>query len=255
MIISPFFQLSENQVLVAVRNLPYVVNTETNEISEAEGQIPSEFTRLVEALSAFRFENNEIRWFHGVNRMRYSIEEGKFFLGNSEILSESFVSHVLAAGVIRYEHKETAELFVEAASNVDKYIALDFVQTFENANNVVDLFKLEENVYTSTFNKSTRMQKFTRVNTANTAIEYVTEKTGLDASMFLSNLLEGEAADRVVTLKKIENLEEMIHFLKDQRNLLADADRSIDEIKAADALIEGEIKKIEADIAEVKSAL
>jgi len=99
------------------------------------------------------------------------------------------------------------------------------------------------------------MQKFTRVNTANTAIEYVTEKTGLDASMFLSNLLEGEAADRVVTLKKIENLEEMIHFLKDQRNLLADADRSIDEIKAADALIEGEIKKIEADIAEVKSAL
>jgi len=255
MIISPFFQLSENQVLVAVRNLPYVVNTETNEISEAEGQIPSEFTRLVEALSAFRFENNEIRWFHGVNRMRYSIEEGKFFLGNSEILSESFVNHVLAAGVIRYEHKETAELFVEAASNVDKYIALDFVQTFENANNVVDLFKLEENVYTSTFNKSTRMQKFTRVNTANTAIEYVTEKTGLDASMFLSNLLEGEAADRVATLKKIENLEEMIHFLKDQRNLLADADRSIDEIKAADALIEGEIKKIEADIAEVKSAL
>lgn len=255
MIISPFFQLSENQVLVAVRNLPYVVNTETNEISEAEGQIPSEFLRLVEALSAFRFENNEIRWFHGVNRMRYSIEEGKFFLGNSEILSESFVNHVLAAGIVRYENKTTAELFVEAASNIDKYITLDFVQTFENANNVVDLFKLEENVYTSTFNKSTRMQKFAKVNTANSAVDYVTEKTGLDASMFLSNLLEGEASDRVVTLKKIENLEEMIHFLKDQRNLLADADRSIDEIKAADALIEGEIKKIEADLAEVKATL
>jgi len=255
MIISPFFQLDENQVLVAVRNLAYVVNTDTNEISEAEGQIPSEFLRLVEALSTFRFENNEIRWFHGISKMRYSIEEGKFFLGNSEIISDSFVNHVLAAGIIRYEHKATAELFVEAASNVDKYITLDFVQTFENANNVVDLFKLEENVYTSTFNKSTRMQKFAKVNTANSAVDYVTEKTGLDASMFLSNLLEGEASDRVVTLKKIENLEEMIHFLKDQRNLLADADRSIDEIKAADALIEGEIKKIEADLAEVKATL
>jgi hypothetical protein len=255
MIISPFFQLDENQVLVAVRNLAYVVNTDTNEISEAEGQIPSEFLRLVEALSTFRFENNEIRWFHGISKMRYSIEEGKFFLGNSEIISDSFVNHVLAAGIIRYEHKATAELFVEASSNIDKYITLDFVQTFENANNVVDLFKLEENVYTSTFNKYTRMQKFAKVNTANSAVDYVTEKTGLDASMFLSNLLEGEAADRVVTLKKVENLEEMIHFLKDQRNLLADADRSIDEIKAADALIEGEIKKIEADLAEVKATL
>lgn len=33
---------------------------------------------------------------------------------------------------------------------------------------------------------------------------------------------------------------ELVDFLKDQRNRLAEADRSIEEIKAADALIEGE---------------
>jgi len=47
----------------------------------------------------------------------------------------------------------------------------------------------------------------------------------------------------------------MISFLKDQRNLLADADRAITEIKSADALIEGEIEKFTNDIKELKASL
>ena len=47
----------------------------------------------------------------------------------------------------------------------------------------------------------------------------------------------------------------MVSFLKDQRGLLADADRSIEEINAADALIEGEITRIEKEIETAKSAL
>lgn len=255
MIISPFYQVSENEVLVAVRDIAYIVNTDTNEITEAEGQLPAEFVNLLEALHTFTFENNEIKWYHGVSRMRYSVEEGKFFLSNGEILKESFVNHLLSAGVVRYESKRTAELFVEAASNIDKYIALDFVQTFEGSTNVVDLFKLEENIYATTFNKSSRINKMSKFNTANSALEYVTEKTGLDATEFLAESLEGEAAERVVVLKKAEELAEMVHFLKDQRNLLADADRSIDEIKAADTLIEVEIKRLESEITELKSTL
>jgi hypothetical protein len=255
MIISPFYQVSENEVLVAVRDIAYVVNTDTNEITEAEGQLPAEFLNLLEALHTFTFENNEIKWYHGVSRMRYSIEEGKFFLSNGEILKESFVNHVLNAGIIRYENKRTAELFVEAATNIEKYIALDFVKTFEGSTNVVDLFKLEENIYATTFNKSSRVNKLSTFSTANSALEYVTEKTGLDATEFLAESLEGEAAERVVVLNKVENLFEMIHFLKDQRNLLADADRSIEEIKAADALIEGEIKRLEAEVTELKATL
>lgn len=255
MIISPFYQVSENEILVAVRNIAYLVNTDTNEITEAEGQIPAEFVNLVEALNTFTFENNEIKWYHGVSRMRYSIEEGKFFLLNGHILKESFVNHILSAGVIRYEDKRTAELFVEAASNVDKYIALDFVRSYEGSSNIVELFKLEENIYATTFNKSSRTNKLSTFSTANSALEYVTEKTGLDATEFLAESLEGEAAERVIVLNKVEQLSEMVHFLKDQRNLLADADRSIDEIKAADALIEGEIKRLETEISELKSTL
>lgn len=254
MILSPFYQVSENEVMFAVRGIAYVANTETNEIVEAEN-VPTEFSTLYEALSTFTFENNEIKWYHGVNRMRYSIQEGKFFLSNGEILKESFVEHILSAGVIRYTDKRTAELFVEAATKSDKFIVLDFVQTFEGAVNTVDLFKLEENIYATTTNDSTKMSKFTKFNTANAALEYVTEKTGLDATLFLAESLEGEASERVITLSKITNIEEMIHFLKDQRGLLADADRTIEEIKAADALIEGEISRLNAEVDSLRSTL
>lgn len=255
MIISPLFQINENEVLVSVRNVAYVVNIETNEMHEAEGTLPAEFLRLVEALNAFKFNGNDITWYHGVNRMIYNIEESKFYLGNSEILAESFVNHVVTAGIINYADKRTAELFVEAANNSDKFIVIDFAQTFEGKLNTVDVFKLEENVYVTTFNKSTRIQKFNKVNTANSALELVAEKTALDATEFLAESLEGEAAERVVVLKKIDELVEMVHFLKDQRGLLADADRSIEEIKAADALIEGEIKKFEEEIASHRATL
>lgn len=254
MIISPYFQVNENEVLIAVRNLAYIVNTETNEITEAE-YAPVEFISLLEALSTFTFENNEIKWYHGASRMTYSIAESKFFLSNSEILKEAFVNHLLSAGVLRYEDKTRAELFVEAASNTDKFITLEFVETFEGKLNVVDLFKLEENVYTTTLNKSSKLQKFSKMNSANSALEYVAAKTGMDATSFLAESLQGEAADRVVVLSKIETLQEMVHFLKDQRGLLADADRSIEEIKAADALIEGEISKLTTDINELQSSL
>jgi len=255
MIISPIFQISESEVLVSVRNTPYIVNIETNEMNEAEGSLPAEFITLVEALNTFKFDGSDIKWYHGIHRMSYNIAESKFYLGNSEILAESFVNHVVTAGIVNYASKRTAELFTEAAKNSDKFIVLDFVQTFEGKLNTVDLFRLEENVYLTTFNKSTRVQKFQRANTANTALEVVAEKTALDATAFLAESLEGEAAERVVILNKIEGLNEMIHFLKDQRNLLADADRSIEEIKAADALIEGEIKKFEAEIASHRATL
>jgi len=45
----------------------------------------------------------------------------------------------------------------------------------------------------------------------------------------------------------------MINFLKDQRGLLAEADKSIEEIKAADVLINGEIKVWEDKIAEINA--
>ena len=45
----------------------------------------------------------------------------------------------------------------------------------------------------------------------------------------------------------------MVAFLKDQRGLLASADKSITEIKAADTLINEEISSWEAKISELQA--
>jgi len=187
--------------------------------------------------------------------MRYSVEEGKFFLGNSEIISESFVNHILAAGIVRYEDRATAELFTEAAKTVESLINLDFVFNAKGNGNMINLMVMEENVYVAHLNETTRLFNFTKATSANTALEFIAEKTGVDATEFLANLLEGEASERAIVIHNIKELSEMVSFLKDQRGLLADADRSIEEIKAADALIEGEINRIEKEIETAKSAL
>ena len=114
---------------------------------------------------------------------------------------------------------------------------------------------MDENVYIAHLNETTRLFNLTKATSANSALEFVSEKTGVDATEFLSHLLEGEAAERVVVINNIKELSEMVSFLKDQRGLLADADRSIEEINAADALIEGEITRIEKEIETAKSAL
>jgi len=256
MIISPFYQIKENNILFAVEGIHYVANTEENTIELADGiQIPVEFTNLLEALKVFKFDGSDIVWYHGISKMRYSVEEGKFFLGNSEIISESFVNHILAAGIVRYEDRATAELFTEAAKTVESLINLDFVFNAKGNGNMINLMVMEENVYVAHLNETTRLFNFTKATSANTALEFIAEKTGVDATEFLANLLEGEASERAIVIHNIKELSEMVSFLKDQRGLLADADRSIEEIKAADALIEGEINRIEKEIETAKSAL
>lgn len=256
MIISPFYQITENTILFSVDGVNYVTNTEDNTISIAEGvSIPNEFSNLVEALKVFNFNDNNITWYHGISKMRYSIAENKFYLGNSEIIAESFVNHILTAGIVRYEDRTTATLFTEAAKGVESYITLDFVFNAEGKGNRINLMVMDENVYIAHLNETTRLFNFTKATSANAALEFVSEKTGVDATEFLANLLEGEAAERVVVINNIKELSEMISFLKDQRGLLADADRSISEINAADALIEGEIARIEKEIETAKTAL
>jgi len=256
MIISPFYQIAENSILFAVDGVNYITNTEENTISIAEGvNIPAEFSNLVEALKVFKFKGNDITWYHGISTMTYSVSEGSFYLGNSKIIAESFVNHVLAAGVIRYQDRKTAELFTEAAKGIESLITLDFVFNAAGNGNRINLMVMDENVYIAHLNETTRLFNLTKATSANSALEFVSEKTGVDATEFLSHLLEGEAAERVVVINNIKELSEMVSFLKDQRGLLADADRSIEEIKAADALIEGEIARVEKEIETAKSAL
>jgi hypothetical protein len=225
-----------------------------SEIKELEhNQITPEFGNKIRAIQSFSFTNENVKWYYGTARFNYNIAEGKFTWGNSEILAESFVQHVVAAGAVKYEHKITAELFESLPSMLDSFIQLDFVSCFEGNDNSVDLMKVENNIFVSRFNSKNRIAKFFKAENATSALEYVKEQTGQDASAFLVEFLEVEAVEIAEKAKTIMAYESTIVFLKEQRELLANADKKNPEIKAADKLINEEIKGWEAKIAELNA--
>ena len=254
MTISPVNIINENNVEFYLHGKSFTVNTEENTVTEIE-TISENLMALAWAQENFQFTNEAIVWYKGVTKVVYTIEEGKYLLGNTEILDENLTNFLIASGTIRYEETPISEAFVNATKNLNNYVNLDFVKTIQENENLVDIMKLGENVYISRMNETAKIYNFFKASNANKALEYVTEKTNVDVTEFLSELLEGEAADRAKTLNAIEEKQDLVYFLKDQRGLLAEADRSIEEIKLADDLIEGEIARFENEIKDLKATL
>jgi len=223
-----------------------------NELAITES-VDSTLNQAIQALNLFEFQSNQIKWFHGPSKFIFDINENKFKHNDSLIEGNTFSKHVLSGGMVRYNEKNTAELFESLPNLLENYLILDFAATFEGNNNIVDVFKLEEKVYVSRFNTQNRIANFFLAENANAAVEYVTEKTGENALTFLSELVEGQAKELAEKEAKIAKCNEMIAFLKDQRGLLAETDKSISEIKAADVLINEEIKVWEAKIEELST--
>lgn len=225
----------------------------TNEGVMTETEDATGLAQAIRAFESFQFTTNAVKWFHGPVKFVYDLNENKFKHNESLIEGNTFTNHVLSAGMVRYEHKATAELFESLPSLVENFIVLDFVSVYENNNIRVELFKVDENVYVSRFNSETRLAKFFKAENANAALEYVKENTDQDATTFLAELLEGEAKELAETAATIAEYQDMIAFLKDQRGLLAEADKTIEEIKEADTLINTEIQNWESKIAELRS--
>jgi hypothetical protein len=243
--LAPFVKIEEN-VQFYLNNRAYEIKE--NNIEIIERPTNKEFLNAITAFENFDIVGNDIKWYNKGSKFIYNIEEGKFYNGTSEI-NESFSTYVLASGLVRYENKNKAELFESLSTIVENFMYLDFATTYKKGGVTVDLFKLDENLFISRFNKDTKLNKFFSA-TANEAVSYIKAETSEDASGVVIEMLEGETLELAKKSEEISKFEEMISFLKDQRDLLAEADKSIEEIKAADALINSEIKvwedKIEA---------
>ena len=222
-----------------------------NVITEVENT-NSTLRNEIAAFESFEFTTETISWFHGTSKFVYSLTEGTFTNNGTLIAEGTFTNHALASGLVRYENKGTAELFASLPTLTENFAVLDFAATFEGNSNTVNVFKIEEKVFISRFNNDNRIANFFE-STANKAVEYITEKTGENANSFLTELLEGESATMAEQESTISTYEDMIVFLKDQRGLLAEADKSIEEIKAADILINEEIATWETKIATLRA--
>lgn len=181
---------------------------------------------------------------------RYNKESGKFFAGNIEVtmgseerLSERFFN----VGYIKYQDKAILELFQTAAQNFDTFKVLDFLTESKSGQVTVLAMRAENKAYVYRINEDTKLNKFQQL-LADAAVEYVATETGADVTEQFSDLLESASNVTKIKLEKVALYKEMLSFLFDQRGRLAEADRNLPDIKAADNLIETEIKKVQADL-------
>lgn len=246
--LAPFVKIEEN-IQFYLNNRTYEINE--NNVEIVENPTNSDLLKAISAFESFEFINGTVRWYNGSSKFIYNIEENKFYNHSTEIL-ESFSNFALASGLVRYQDRNKAELFENLSTIVENFMVLDFATTYKKGGVTVDLFKLEENLFISRFNEDTKLSKFFSA-TANEAVEYIKAETSEDASPIVIEMLEGELAENAKKTEEIAKYEDMIAFLKDQRGLLAEADKTIEEIKEADALINSEIKSWEEKIEAVKA--
>ncbi len=176
----------------------------------------------------------------------YVKESNKFFTGNVEIAmgSEDKLSEMLfTAGYIKYEHKSLLETFQTAAENFESFKVLDFLTEAIAGDITVVSMRAEKNTFVFRTNESTKISKFEKM-LADAAIEYVAEETGADITTQFEDILESNAKQKALKLEQIQEFKEMLTFLYDQKGRLAEADRNLTDIKAADKLIGSEIKRI-----------
>ena len=192
-----------------------------------------------------------------VIEFRYVAESNKFFAGNIEITlgnEESLAERFFNIGYIKYADKSLLEAFQTAAENFGSFKVLDFVTESKSDNIVVSTMRAEKNAFVYRLNEETKISKFQKM-LADAAIKFVAENTGVDISEQFADLLEESAKRTQMKNEKISILKEMLAFLYDQRGRLAEADRNLPDIKAADNLIETEITIVKADIANLEETL
>lgn len=234
--LAPFVKIEESFQFY-LNNRSYEINENT--ISIVENPNNTNLLNAIYVLENFNILENTINWYSKGSKFIYNIEEGKFYNGTS-MIAESFSTFALASGLVRYHDKAKAEMFENLPNIIENFMFLDFATTFKKEGITVDLFKLDENIFISRFNKDTSLSKFFAPS-ANEAVEYIKEQTSIDASEILIELLEGDLKEIAKRNDEISKYNDMIDFLKDQRGLLAEADKTVSEIAAADSLINSEI--------------
>jgi len=206
-------------------------------------------------LEATQTELNETKKSSIAVQFTYVKESNTFFAGKMEItlgseekLSERFFN----IGYIKYEDKSLIETFQVAAENFDTYKVLDFVEESTKDQITVVSMKAENNAFVYRRNNDTKIVEFKKL-LADAAVEYVAEQTGADVTELYAEVLESLVERRKAKNEKINLYNEMLSFLNDQVGRLAEADRNLADIKAADNLLKSEIKRISEELAGVQN--
>ena len=206
-------------------------------------------------LEATQKELNETKRSSIAIQFTYVKESNKFFAGKMEITlgsEERLAERFFNVGYIKVEDKPILEAFQIAAENFDTYKVLDFVEESTKDQITVISMKAENNAFVYRRNEDTKIVKFKKL-LADAAVEYVAEQTGADVTELYAEVLESLVERRKAKNEKINLYNEMLSFLHDQVGRLAEADRNLEDIKAADNLLKTEIKRISEELTGVQN--
>jgi len=236
-----FFKLNEKLEVLKETKKEYALNNKKAAISSVNESIVELESKIKD------LRNNKM-----IAHVRYVAEENTFYLGSREII-DAFASdfglteHLFAMGTLKYEDKLMFNIFEFAGKNFNKFMKLEFLTESVDDNVKVLTMRTENNVFVYRVNESNNIRMFKKM-LADSAIDYVAEQTGADISFMVSDILEAFQIKALERQKKIDTKYEMISFLKDQKGRLAEANRAIPSIKAADILLDEEINRITNEI-------
>ena len=174
----------------------------------------------------------------------YVAEENKTYVNSRETVLDGFAEQAFAAGHVSYANKPILNAFEIAAKNFDKFAVAENLIEVNEGEILISTFRENDKAYVYRFNEGTKIKQFSEWSPI-TAIDYVAENTGEDLSFMFEDLLESKTQLKERIEERLEETYELISFLKSQKELFADANRNIAEIKEAEKLIDSEISHFE----------
>lgn len=230
------FELFElNERLVEVEALRKTHKLANNEVAVSEAAtIIEDLTNKIE----------ELKKSATYVKYSYVAEENKVYVNNREVVLEGFADEAYATGYVNLKNKSILSAFEIAAKNFNNFSVVENLVEVKEGGVSYSTFRVGNKGYAFRNNTEAKLEEFNEFSPLAT-INYVAEKTGEDVSFMFEDVLQSNEDLKSRIDAKLEETYELIAFLKDQRNILAGANKNITEIKEADKLINDEIKKFE----------
>jgi hypothetical protein len=214
------------------------------------------YLTLIAVTENFKFNSNEIVYFKGNNSIKIELSEnGTGFKYNDVAVpikeANDIRNFLISNGSFGMNDSAELDMVVKAFENISTFTELDFVQSIRSRVHngvVVNVIRVNEDIYINRVNPYMNTNETVKATTADDAISLVKEYVNYDIKSTLVNLLESEAQEAIIKEALTASLFDKITFLKEQRSVLSNQDRSFEFIAAADNLLISEIEKLEKEL-------
>jgi hypothetical protein len=226
-----------------------------DESSKPDGR----FLLLEKALKTFKINENVFTLYNNNKEIVVDLNEGvvkidSVVVDHSDV--ETFRNVMLGTGTIGLNEKYKLDSIchlIELSENIKELDIVTSISSNKVDGLVVNIIKLNENVYVNTINPVMGINTFDKVENANEVLETVKSLVNVDITNLLFEKLDSEKKDLIIREKKKEQIENSIKLLesklKELHVLSAELDNS-ESIQEAIKLVQDEIEKKDKELQE-----